>query len=114
MAALYTIIGQSAPSATTATILFTPVTAHQYVISTLVISNTSTAAVNASVYTPKGSTTASAATNILNAVVIPANSTLTLTLGITLNGTAPADNVYVQTSVANSLTFTAYGSDITA
>ena len=113
MTALYTIIGQNAPTGTTPSILFTPVTGHQYVISTLVISNTSAASASASVYTPKAATTTTAATNILNAVVIPPNSSLTLTLGITLSGTAPADNIYVQTSVANSLTFTAYGSDVT-
>lgn len=110
MAIAYSILGQSAPSTTTATDLFTVVTAHSYVVATLVIANTTSTYATATVYARKSGAAAATTNAIAYNVQIPGNSTVPFTLGITLNGTN-GDTLTVQTGTANALTFTAFGSD---
>jgi len=111
MATNYAILGQSAPADTNNANLFSVVTAHNYVVSTVVIANTIASATTYRLFARK----AGAAAGVTNAIVydslVPGNSTVTLTLGITLDGTA-GDVLTVRTGTANALTFTAFGSDI--
>lgn len=108
----YLILGQAIPSGSNATLYASPA-ATQTVMSTIAICNTTSTSATATVYVCKatGSTPASATSS--NALVyqmpITANSTQTLTIGITLGA---YDTVVVATGTASSLTFHAFGSQI--
>jgi hypothetical protein len=108
----YSILGQATPSGSNATLYASPA-ATQTIMSTIAICNTTSTASTATVYVCKatGNTPASAST--ANALIyqmpISANSTQTLTIGLTLTS---YDTVYVSTGTANSLTFHAFGSQI--
>lgn len=108
MATTYKVLGQSNPSATTATTLYTVPSATQAVISTVVIANlTATAATFRIAVRVAGATLANSQ-YVAYDVTVGASDSTALTLGITLNAT---DVVTVYASTAN-LTFTAFGSEI--
>lgn len=106
----YKILGQSAPANTSNADLLTAASGHEYVISTLVVANTTASAATARAFARINAAAAAASNAILYDVSIPANSTATFTLGITLDA---SDVLTIQTGTANALTFTAFGSDIT-
>jgi hypothetical protein len=110
MAVDYKILGQSAPSATTATTLYTVPSSTQALISTLVICNrANTTATFRVACRPAGATLANQ--HYINYdVTIAANDSINLTLGISLGAT---DVLTVYASTTN-LSFTAFGSEITA
>ena len=112
MAAAYSILGQSNPAAATNTDLFSVTSAHSYVVSSLVVTNVTTSATNCRVYARKAGAAAAVGNAIIYDASIPANSTVTFTLGITLSGSA-GDLLTVYSLAANALTFTAFGSDNT-
>jgi hypothetical protein len=104
----YKILGQSAPSATTATTLYTVPSAKAAVVSTVVIANRdATAASYRIAIRPAGATLASQHYVAFD-VPVGANDSTTLTLGLTL---ATTDVITVYASNAN-LTFSAFGSEI--
>lgn len=108
MATTYKVLGQSNPSATTATTLYTVPSATQAVVSTIVIANlTATAATFRIAVRVAGATLANSQ-YIAYDITVGASDSTALTLGITLNAT---DVVTVYASTAN-LTFTAFGSEI--
>lgn len=108
MATTYKVLGQSAPSATTATTLYTVPAATQTVISTITVCNrAATSATYRIAVRPTGTALANQHYLVYDAT-IGANATDTLTLGITLGAT---DVVTVYASTAN-FTFNAYGSEI--
>jgi glucose-6-phosphate dehydrogenase assembly protein OpcA len=108
MATTYKVLGQSNPSATTATTLYTVPSATQTVISTIVVANlTSTAATFRVAVRVAGATLANSQ-YVAYDVTVGASDSTALTLGITLGAT---DVVTVYASTAN-LTFTAFGSEI--
>lgn len=110
MAVNYKILGQSAPGATTNTTLYTVPAETQTIISTLVICNrANTAATFRVACRPAGATLANQHYTNFD-VPIPANDSINLTLGISLGAT---DVVTVYASTTN-LSFTAFGSEITA
>lgn len=111
MATNYAILGQSAPANTNNADLFTVVTAHDYVVSSLAIANTTASAATYRIFARKAGAAAGASNAIVYDSTVPGNSTVTLTLGITLDGTA-GDVLTVRSGTANALTFTAFGSDI--
>lgn len=111
MPTTYAILGQAAPANTSNADLFSVVTAHNYVISTITVCNTTTSAATCRIFARKAGAAAAASNALVYDVSIPANSTATFTLGVTLNGTA-GDILTVQTGTANALTFTAFGSDV--
>jgi hypothetical protein len=108
MATTYKVLGQSAPSATTDTNLYTVPSATSTVVSTLVVANR---AGSSSTYRiavrPSGATIANQH-YIAYDVAVAAGDSTTLTLGITL---AATDVVTVYASTAN-LSFSAFGSEI--
>lgn len=108
MPTTYKVLGQSNPSATTATTLYTVPSATQTVLSSITVANlTGTAATYRISVRPAGA----AQTNAMYLaydVTVGANDTTVLTLGITLGAT---DIVTVYASTAN-ISFSAFGSEI--
>lgn len=108
MATTYKVLAQLAPSATTATTLYTVGSGKSAVISTLVVANRdATAATYRIAIRPAGATLANEHYIAYN-VSVGASDSTTLTLGITL---AATDVVTVYASTAN-LSFSAFGSEI--
>ena len=108
MATTYKVLGQSNPSATTATTLYTVPASTEAVVSTLVICNqTSTSATFRISVRPAGASQ-TAAMYIAYDVVVGGSDSTALTLGITL---ATTDVITIYTSAA-TLSFAAFGSEI--
>ena len=109
MAETLKVLGQSAPADTNNANLYTVPSATQAVISSLVIANVTTSAATARVFVRPDAATAGVGNAIVYDVPISANSTVALTLGITVDA---ADVITVRSSAANALTFHAFGSEI--
>lgn len=108
MATTYKVLGQSAPSATTATDLYTVPSATATVVSSIVIANRdSSSATYRIAVRPDGATLANEH-YIAYDVTVGASDSTVLTLGITMDA---ADVLTVYASTAN-LSFSAYGSEI--
>jgi hypothetical protein len=109
MATVYKVLGQSAPSATTNTTLYTVPADTSAVVSTLaVVNRAGSAATYRIAIRPAGATIANQHYLAFD-VTVGANDSTTLTLGITL---AATDVVTVYASNAD-LSFSAFGSEIT-
>jgi hypothetical protein len=109
MPAAYKVLGQSNPSATTATTLYTVPSSTSAVVSTLSVCNIGTSATTFRVAVrPAGATLANQHYLAYDAA-IAGNDTVLLTLGISL---ATTDVVTVYAGTAN-LAFALYGSEIT-
>jgi len=109
MASAYKILGQAAPANTSNADLFTVPASHSYVVSSLVVTNTTTTAATARAFARIAGATAAASNAMLYDVSVPANSTATFSLGMTF---AATDVLTIQTGTSNALTFTAFGSDV--
>ena len=108
MANVYKILGQAAPN--TSSDLITVASAHSMVVSTLVVANTTTSAATFRVHARvAGAATATSNALVYDATCLP-NTTMTLTLGITL---AATDVLTAVSGTGSALTFTAFGSDVT-
>ena len=108
MANTYKVLGQVAPSATTATTAYTVPSSTQAVLSTIVVCNRASSAGSYRIaIRPDG---ASLATShyVAYDIAIAANDSTALTLGITLGDT---DVVTVYASSAD-MTFSVFGSEI--
>jgi glucose-6-phosphate dehydrogenase assembly protein OpcA len=110
MATVYKVLGQSAPSATTNTNLYTVPNDTSAVISTIVVANRANIAASYRIaIRPSGATLANQHYVAFDVSVGVSDST-TLTLGITL---AATDVITVYSSNTN-LSFSVFGSEITA
>lgn len=110
MAITYKVLGQSAPSATTATDVYTVPSATQAIISTIFVCNRGTATGTYRIaIRPAGETLANKH-YIAYDVTLPGNDGTTITSGITLGAT---DVVTVYASTAD-FSFNISGSEITA
>ena len=108
MATTYKVLGQSNPSATTNTTLYTVPSATSAVVSTITVCNqSSTAATYRIAIRPAGASAAAQHWIVYGATVAASDSTA-LTLGITL---ATTDVITVYASTA-TLSFSAFGSEI--
>jgi len=108
MATTYKVLGQVAPSATTATTAYTVPSATQTVISSIVIANrAATSATFRIAVRPNGATLANEHYLAYDVTVGASDSTV-LTLGITIDA---SDVVTVYASTAN-LSFNLFGSEI--
>jgi hypothetical protein len=108
MATAYKVLGQEAPSATTATSLYTVPASTETVISTIFVCNRgSTAATYRVSIRPNGATQANEHYIAFDALLL-ANDSIAITVGCTLDAT---DVVTVYASTAN-LSFNAFGSEI--
>lgn len=110
MATAYKVLGQLAPSATTATTLYTVPSSTEAVVSTIVIANRDASSATFRIAVRPDGATLSNEHYIAYNVTVGASDSTTLTLGITLNA---ADVVTVYASTAN-LSFNIFGSEITA
>lgn len=108
MATTYKVLGQSAPSATTNTTLYTVPSATQTVVSTITVTNRSASAATYRIAVRVGGATIANQHYIAYGAAAPANDTITLTLGITLSAT---DVITIYASSAD-LSFNAFGSEI--
>jgi glucose-6-phosphate dehydrogenase assembly protein OpcA len=108
MPTVYKVLGQSNPSATTATTLYTVPSATSTVVSTISVANlTGTAATFRIAIRPAGATLANQH-YLAYDVTVAASDTTVMTLGVTL---ATTDVITVYASTAN-LAFSAFGSEI--
>ena len=108
MATTYKVLGQSNPSATTATTAYTVPSATQAVVSSITVCNqAATAATYRIAIRPAGESIA-AKHYVAYDISLPANSSDTLTLGISL---AATDVITVYASTAN-LSFNVFGTEI--
>ena len=107
MATSFKVLGQSAPSATTDTDLYTVPSATEAVVSSIIIANrdASDATFNIAIR-PNGASIANEHYIAKNITVGASDSTV-LTIGVTMDA---ADVLTVQASTGN-LTFSAYGSE---
>jgi glucose-6-phosphate dehydrogenase assembly protein OpcA len=108
MATTYKVLGQSNPAATTLTTLYTVPSATEAVVSSIVIANlaASTATFRIAIR-PNGASIANSQ-YIAYDITVGASDSTVLTLGLTLDA-ADVISVYASTT---SLTFSAYGSEI--
>ena len=111
MATTYKILAQSAPVATTPTLLYGPVgTGISTVMSTIAVCNRGATASTYRISLRQAGDADATKQYLVYDASVPANSTASYTLGITL---AATDAVYVYSSSTN-LTFQAFGSEISA
>lgn len=109
MANSYKVLGQLA-STTSAVALYTCPSATEAVISTITVCNRAAAAKTYKIILRPNDETLADKHYLAYDVAIAANDTTALTLGITMDAT---DKLYVSASDTN-LSFTAFGSEITA
>jgi glucose-6-phosphate dehydrogenase assembly protein OpcA len=108
MPTTYKVLGQSNPSATTATTLYTVPASTSTVVSTISVANlTGTAATFRIAIRPSGATLANQH-YLAYDVTVAASDTTVMTLGITL---ATTDVITIYASTAN-LAFSAFGSEL--
>lgn len=108
MAKSYKVLGQSNPSATTATTLYTVPSATQTVVSSITICNLAATDATYRIAIRPDAETLANKHYISYDSTIPANDTIGLTLGVTANA---ADVVTVYASTA-SVAFNIFGSEI--
>ena len=108
MPTVYKVLGQSNPTANTATTLYTVPSATDTVVSTLTVCNQAATAATYRIAVRPGGATLAASHYVAYDVSLPANTTDTLTLGLTLDAT---DVITVYASTA-TMSFHAYGSEI--
>jgi glucose-6-phosphate dehydrogenase assembly protein OpcA len=108
MATTYKVLGQSNPSATTATTLYTVPSSTSTVVSTVTVCNQAAATATYRIAVRPAGATLAAQHYLAYDIAIAANDTTALTLGITL---ATTDVVTVYASSA-TLSFSAFGSEI--
>ena len=108
MATVYKVLGQSNPSATTATTLYTVPSSTSTIVSSITICNQAAASGSYRIAIRPAGATLATQHYIAYDVVIAANDTTVLTLGVTL---ATTDVVTVYAS-STSFSFSAFGSEI--
>ena len=108
MAIAYKVLGQSAPSATTNTDIYTVGAGKQAIVSTMTIANRAASAASYRIAVRPAGNTLANEHYLAYDVAIAANDTTALTLGITL---ATTDVVTVYASTAN-FSFNVFGSEI--
>jgi hypothetical protein len=109
MATDYKVLGQSAPSATTDTDLFTVPAGRQAVVSTLSIANRGSGPASFRLAVRPGGATLANQHYLVFDAPIAGNDLVALTIGITLDAT---DVLTVFASSAN-MSFSAFGSEVT-
>lgn len=108
MATTYKVLGQSNPSATTATTLYTVPSLTQTIASTIMVANLSSTAATYRIAIRVAGATLTNAQYIAYDVALSGNDSTAITLGLTLGA---ADVVTVYASTAN-VAFSLFGSEI--
>lgn len=112
MPTTYKVLAQAAPSSTSTADLYTVPAATQTVVSTLVVCNRAAANASYNIAIRPAAATLSNQHYIAFNTAIPANDSITLTIGMTLGNT---DVVTIQANTigVNNLGFTLFGSEVT-
>ena len=108
MPTIYKVLGQSNPSATTATTLYTVPSATNAVVSTISVANLTGSAATYRIAVRPANATLANLHYLAYDVTVAASDTTVMTLGITL---AATDVITIYASTAN-LAFSAFGSEI--
>jgi glucose-6-phosphate dehydrogenase assembly protein OpcA len=108
MPTVYKVLGQSNPSATTATTLYTVPSATSTVVSTIVICNQAATTATFRIAVRPGGASLAAQHYVAYDVTVGASDSTALTLGITL---ATTDVITIYASTA-TVSFAAFGSEI--
>jgi len=108
MATVYKVLGQSNPSATTNTTLYTVPSSTSAVVSTITICNQASSAATYRIAIRPAGASIAAQHYVVYGATVAASDTTALTLGVTL---ATTDVITVYASTA-TLSFNAYGSEI--
>lgn len=108
MATTYKVLGQSAPSATTATTLYTVPSSTSAVVSTINVCNRSTSADTFRIAVRPAGASLANSHYLAYDTSIPANDSISVTIGVSLSTT---DVITVYAGTAN-LTFAAFGAEI--
>lgn len=108
MSYTYKVLGQSSPSATTNTNIYTVGAGKQAIISTLIVANRSASGASYRIAIRPGGATLANEQYIAYGVAIAANDSTALTLGLTLGS---GDIITVYASSAN-LSFGVFGTEI--
>jgi hypothetical protein len=108
MPTVYKVLGQSNPSATTATTLYTVPSATSAILSTVTVCNQAATAGSFRIAVRPSGATLAAQHYVAYDIAIAANDTTCLTLGITL---ATTDVVTIYAGTA-TMSFAAFGSEI--
>jgi len=108
MATVYKVLGQSNPSATTATTLYTVPSATSAILSTVTVCNQAATSSSFRIAVRPAAATLAAQHYVAYDIAIAANDTTCLTLGITL---ATTDVVTIYAGTA-TMSFAAFGSEI--
>lgn len=106
--ATYKVLGQSAPSATTETDLYTVPASTETIVSTIVVCNRGTSGATFRVAVSANGAATANKDYIFYDASIGANTTATFTIGVTVDAT---DKIKVYASTAN-LSFNLFGSEI--
>jgi hypothetical protein len=109
MPTVYKVLGQSRPSDTNNANLYTCPASTETIVSTLHVANVSVNDVTFRVFVRIDGATASESNAIAWDVPLAGNSIFAMTEGITLNA---SDVITVRSSLANAITFTLFGSEI--
>lgn len=104
----YKILGQSAPSATTSTDLYTVPSATETIVSTITVANRSSSSATYRISVSSNGAAVADSQYLVYDATIVGNDTVALSLGITLDAT---DKIRVYASSAN-LSFNAFGTEI--
>lgn len=109
MPSTYKVLGQVRPANTTPNDLYTVPAGGQVVVSTIAVANVTGNDAVYDIYVRPNGATADASTAIVFGATVKANTSQTLTLGITADA---SDVISVDAGTANAITFTAFGLEI--
>lgn len=108
MAVSYKILGQSAPADTNNADLYTVPANTETVISTLLVTNTTASPAKCRIFVRSNGATAATSNALVYDAEVNGNDFKAITIGITVNST---DVISVRSSIADALTFQAFGSE---
>ena len=108
MPVTYKILGQSNPSASTLTTVYTVPASTQAVVSSIVACNTGAAAANVSITVQPGNAAANTSMYVANNIAVSIQNSLILNLGVTLGAT---DTIRANCSTGN-IALSVFGSEL--
>ena len=109
MASTYKVLGQAKPADTNTATLYTVPAGGQAVISTFTVANVTASPAAFDIYVGVDGAAAGDGNALAYGVTLLASQTQALTLGVTADA---GDAIYVKSTVANALTFSAFGLEI--
>ncbi|MFN9112200.1 MAG: hypothetical protein ACK5XN_19200 [Bacteroidota bacterium] len=110
MPTTYKVLGQVAPTNTSDTNLYTVPASTQTVVSTISVTNDTTASATFRIYVRVNGAAASATNTLFFDAPLAANTSAFFTVGLTLGA---GDILTVRSGTANAFTFQAFGSEVT-